>query len=496
MQSNIRRVALFTVAAFIAISFALIYWQVIRAAELVNRPDNPRILERLMRERRGSIYDREGKVLANSEVDASGYIKRTYSELSLAQVVGFFNPIFGSLGLEKSLDKYLSGQYDQNQLKGLERRLLDQPSSGLDTVLSIDLELQKIAVEALAGADGAVVALNPKTGELLALVSNPYYDPNPLVYDLSNGTWATEGKRINGYWEDLRQQPDRPILNRATQGLYAPGSTFKTVTLAAALELGVVKLDAHYTFDMRPPDAEHRSTWHKNQFVSCQNHSQSQLNLVDAYTWSCNVVFSELGLKIGEKQFTDFARGFGLDDKPPWLVETAESRLNRTAGYFSGDERFYALASTAMGQGELTVTPLQMALITSAAANNGVIPKPQILAQVKAGDGKVILSSKPEAWKVAMSAATASQVKEIMVRSAEEGWARAAKVKGIAVAGKTGTAEAGEGEEPHSWFIGFAPADDPQIALAIIVEHGGYGSDVAAPIARAIFEKGLAKSPR
>jgi peptidoglycan glycosyltransferase len=347
---------------------------------------------------------------------------------------------------------------------------------------TIDLALQKVLDNALGQANGAAVALDPKTGAVLALVSHPFFDPNLLI---------TPGEAADTYWEQLKQDTEAPLVNRSTQGLYAPGSTFKTVTLAAALEAGAATPTTQFSYPLQPPDGNHPVSWHENQYVSCENHTQTQFDLNHAYAYSCNVASSELGLKIGPDTYVKFARAFGLESEPPLDIETETSRLFHTKNYFSGDERFYALGSTAMGQGELAVTPLQMALIAAAIANDGVVPAPYLVEEVRDGKGSVLWQKKPQAWLRAISPATARLVAEAMVVGVEDGWAATAKVKGVKVAGKTGSAQVGQTGKPHSWFIGFAPADNPKVAIAVIKEFGGYGSEEVAPVARAAFEAAL-----
>jgi peptidoglycan glycosyltransferase len=358
-------------------------------------------------------------------------------------------------------------------------------------VLTIDLELQKVAEKALGGANGAIVALNPKTGAILAMVSHPSFDPNQLVFDPNVSQWSEEENRIDTYWRSLNADLNAPLLNRATQGLYTPGSTFKTVTLAAALERGIAKPDTRYQFEMKPPDAQHPTAWHANQFTTCQNHAENNLDLVHAYAYSCNVVFSDLGLQIGQRVYQDYAKAFGLGSAPPIEIGATASQLFHTPNYFSGDERFYALASTAFGQGEIAATPLQMALVASGVAADGEIYAPYVVSEVRRKDGTVLERTTPHIWKRAMQPDTARLVRQIMVTSVDVGWASAAKVKGVKVAGKTGSAESGTSNKPHSWFIGFAPADDPVVAIAVLKEFAGYGSAEAAPVAKTIIEAAI-----
>lgn len=464
---------------------ALLYYQVIAAGELTARPDNPRRLAEEARIQRGTIYDRRGSVLVENRLLPEGRSQRVYRYPSLAHVTGFFSPRFGVSGLEAAYNEELRGTTGRDAWAALEARLLKRPAVGNDLVLTIDLDLQQAVEKAMGNSRGAAVVLDPRTGEVLALYSSPYFDPNTLA--------ALEpGPSVDAYWSELSQDPDRPLLDRATQGLYPPGSTFKTVTLAAALEKGLAGLDNRYRFALRPPDAEHRYAWHANQFTSCENHPQTgSFDLRGAYGLSCNVVFSELGLKVGAPALQDYARRFGFEEKPPLEIPAEASRIATTRDYFTGDERFYALASTGFGQGELMVTPLEMSLVAAAAAAGGSIPRPHLVAQVRDREGRNLWQYQPSAWKRAMEPATAALVKEAMVWGGDEGWAKGARPPGVTIGGKTGTAEHGQDGKPHSWFIGFAPAEEPRVAVALVKEMAGASTTEAAPVAKAIFQAAL-----
>jgi len=337
----------------------------------------------------------------------------------------------------------------------------------------------------MGNARGAALVLDPRTGEVLALYSRPYFDPNPLAV-------LDPGPATDTYWSQLNQDADHPLVNRATQGLYPPGSTFKTVTLAASLEAGLAKLDGRYSFTLRPADRDHQYAWHANEFTSCDNHPQTNsFDLRGAYGLSCNIVFSELGLKIGAPVLQDYARRFGFESKPPLEVPVEASRFAATGDYFTGDERFYALASTAFGQGELLATPLQMALVAAAAASGGSIPTPHLVSQVRDRNGQVLSQIQPSVWRRAMAPGTASLVKEAMVWGGDQGWANGAKPQGVSIGGKTGTAENATGNLPHAWFIGFAPADNPRVVVALVKEAAGSSTAEADPVAKAIFQAAL-----
>ncbi len=479
MWSSIRQLGILLLILFLLVSLALPYWQIVQAPELLARADNPRPAEEDRRVERGRILSADGQELARSVRDASGTITRTYTYPPLAATVGYWSGRYGTAGIEAARDDFLRGAAGLTLADTLTRQFLHRPTIGDDVVLTIDLRLQKIADEALGKSNGSVVLLDAHTGAILALVSHPYFDPNRLEAD----------------WGKLKDDPARPLLNRATQGLYTPGSTFKTMTLAAALDTGEVSPTSVFSYTLHAPDGAHHGWWHDNQYhILCENHATNKnpLDLTEIYAYSCNVAFSEIGLKIGPDAYADYARRFGLESSIPLEIPVTPSRLFHTQDYFSGQERFYALASTAFGQGELAVTPLQMALIAAAIANEGLVPQPYLVAQIKDQQGQVVARTSPHVWRTAVTPQTASLAKKIMGASTEWGWARTAQIKGITMGGKTGTAETGDpSKPPHSWFIGFAEGKEATFAIAVIKEFTGYGSEEAAPAAKKVLEAAI-----
>jgi peptidoglycan glycosyltransferase len=479
MSTSIRRLGVLLLGLFVLLSLALPYWQVLRAPEMLARADNPRPAEEERRIERGRILSIDGQELAVSRRGADGVSVRAYSYAPLAATVGYWSGRYGNGGIESARDLDLRGDGRLTSLASLSRRLLHQPVIGDDVVLSIDLRLQKVADDALGKANGAIVVLNASTGAILAQVSHPYIDPNRLEAD----------------WDKIKADPARPLLNRATQGLYTPGSTFKTVTLAAALDSGMLSPSSTFSYTLRAPDAVHKSWWHQSQNgILCANHptNQGQFDLTAAYAWSCNVAFSEIGLQLGPETFSDYARRFGLGSAAPLEIPAAVSELFHTPNYFSGPEQRYALASTAFGQGELAVTPLQMALIAAAVVNEGMIPRPYLVAELRDRQGNVTGRTAPQRWRTAMSPQTANLERSIMSASTEWGWAQTARIPGVSMGGKTGTAETGDpSKPPHSWFIGFAQGKTATYAIAVIKEFTGYGSEEAAPAAKKVLEAAI-----
>jgi peptidoglycan glycosyltransferase len=474
---------------------ALGYWQLVRAPELTARADNPRRLDDRLREVRGRMFDRKGRPIAETEVAADGYVRRRYPVKTLGNVTGFINPAQGLTGLELAYDDYLAGRIGLDPATSFERQLLHRPAVGSDLILTIDLDLQAAAERALATGPqvpGAVAAIDPRTGAIRALVTSPTFDPNRLTFDPTVDDWDAANRAISSYAAELEAAADRPLLNRPLQGLYPPGSTFKTVTLAASIERGLAKPSDRFKFELKNPDRVHRNRWHNNQFVSCQNHNQTEFDLAHAFAYSCNVAFANLGSELTSDPYLAIARSLGMDSPPPAPLPVEASRMASRSDFFTGEERFYAIAATAMGQGEMLVTPIQMALIAAAMTGRGTVPAPYLVEEIRRPDGRVVMRHQPAVWQPGVSSRTAQIVRDIMVTSVSDGWASGARIQNAMVGGKTGTAElGGDNVEPHAWFIGFATAENPVLALALIKERSGLSSAVAAPAAKIIFEAAL-----
>ena len=457
---------------FLAVALVVPYWGWVRAPALTARADNPRRVEVERRWDRGRILDRDGVVLARTRLDSEGIAHREYPYPPLAPVLGYWSIRHGTAGIEQSFDEALHGR-PLSLRDELVYRLLHRPFVGHDVVLTIDLALQRVADEALGDVRGAAVLLDARRGAILALASHPTFDP----------------ERIDAQFEALKADPRAPLLNRATQGRYPPGSTFKTVTLAAALEEGVTNPG-----EMFDDGAE---TLYVEGFpIRCDNNPRgvNRFDLAHAYAYSCNLTFARLGLELGSKRFKEYAARFRIGQEIPLEIPVATSQLANDPLLMPP----VLLASTAFGQGELLVTPLNMALVAAAIANDGAMPRPHLVQRVQTRDGEVLQTTQPEILGVAVSAATAQQVREMMIISVRDGYARRARIDGAVVGGKTGTAQlGGEDVEPHAWFIGFAQRADapdaPVYAVAVIVENGGEGSQVATPIAQRILAAAVSR---
>jgi len=469
MINTINRTAHILTLAFVAVSLGLLYWQFVRAPDLLDRPDNARLVEMEQRIDRGRILAADGTVLAHTEFGPNRSGKRVYTYPPLAPVTGFHSVRYGTAGIEASFNNTLRGLDGPDQWETFWRELLHEPQVGLDVWLTIDMELQRTADRLLGKQTGTILVLDPKTGAVLALASHPTFDPNSL----------------DNEFEQLRTDPASPLINRAIQGRYPPGSIFKTVTLAAALQEGLVT--PADTFE----DGE--AVLYVEGFpIRCNNNPKDKntFDLAHAYGWSCNVTFARLGVKLGVSRYEVYTRRFGLGERIPFELPVTPSQLS-TDSHISQVE----LASAAFGQGEVQVTPLQMALIGTAIANEGRIPQPHLMKEIRTRDGQVVRQAQPSTWRTPINPEVARQVRQIMDISVKDGWAKTASIPGTQVGGKTGTAQlGGEGIKPHAWFLGIAPVDHPRFVVVVLVEHGGEGSVTAAPLARQILQAALTRS--
>ena len=455
-----------------ALAAGLGYWQVVEAQRLTTDPLNPLVLVAARNAPRGTIFDANGNVLART-VGSGDQQLREYPYFVAAPVVGYRSNIFGTAGLERAYDAQLTGLISLRPGDELLRKFHNEIYNPADLHTSLDIELQRLATDLLGSQRGAVVAIEPSTGRVLALASSPTFNPNRVV-DPQDG---------RSYVADLQAREDSPLLNRATQGLYVPGSVFKIVTATAGL--GSAKISPDTTFPDQPE--EYRTGFLVQGFRIHDFPRRVQLDhpldFYEATEVSSNIWYAHAGLQTGAEALQTVSAALGFGQRIPFDLATSPSQINGGDGPLSGFQDNVELANAAYGQGEVLVTPLQMALVASTVANDGLLMKPKLVDEVRATDGSVTALA-PQAWSQVVGPAVANEITTAMQQAVEGRFALAgsAKVPGVPTAGKSGTAELGEGESPHSWFIGFAPADAPRIAVAVIVEGGGAGSQRAVPM--------------
>ena len=487
MDGQIRKLAMAFLLLFGALALNLNYIQVIRADNLANNPANKRLLIQEYDVDRGEIVasDRQ-TVLAMSEAtdDDLKYL-RVYPEGELyGHLTGFYSFIFSRTELEQSYNDYLSGRADELLPQRLVDEILGRDQKGANLVTTLDPDLQRIAAQGLAGREGAVAAINPQTGEVLALVSNPTYDPNPLS--------SHDPQQIRRTYRSLDPDaPDSPLVSRATDTFFPPGSTFKVVTAAAALEDGMSPEDTI----PNPPQFDVPQTEEDlENFGGSQCPGGSEISLASALQVSCNVAFAGLGLELGAEKLVDQAHRFGFSEDIPFDIPFVEGQIPDVEAF---DEDLPAVAQSAIGQRDVATNVLHMALVAGAIGNDGLMMIPRLVSEIRDSKGRVIRQFGPEEFGQPLSPENANTLTQMMVSVVDGGTATAAQISGVSVAGKTGTAQTAEGEPPHAWFISFAPAEDPEIAVAVVVLNGGdlgseaTGGALSAPIAKQVMEAAL-----
>jgi peptidoglycan glycosyltransferase len=472
------RTGVAVIAAFSVLAVGAGWWQVAEAQRLSTAPDNPAVIAVARRALRGGIEDRNGAWLARSRRDANGEALREYRDDALSHVVGYASRRYGTSGLERAYNAELLGLAGADPVRDLIGKFNTAPDRRLGLRLTLDLRLQRAAVRALGTDHGAIVMLDPASGDVLALASTPTFDAS-AVADPATSTATFERLQAD--------DEDRPLLPRATLGRYVPGSVFKIVTGIAALNAGAVEPGT--TFEEQP-GAEADGLLVEGFRVRDGHHPSTAdraLDLAGATEVSCNIWFALAGLRTGGDRLVEQAGRLGFGAAIPFDLPTAVSSVTsgdgREPGGFTDDAE---LASAAFGQGETFVTPLQMAQVAAAVANDGVLMRPRLVSALT-GDAPGARELVVRALARVLSEEDARSLQAAMQQAAEGSLGRqftaGAALPGIPTAGKSGTAELGGRGEPHSWFIGFAPVEDPQVAIAVLVERGGRGGERAAPLA-------------
>ncbi|MGZ8562766.1 MAG: peptidoglycan D,D-transpeptidase FtsI family protein [Candidatus Limnocylindria bacterium] len=507
IATNIRRLSFYLVLAFASVAGTLGWWQVLDAQQLATRPDNPQVIAAHRSLPRGSIFDAQGQLLASSRV-IDGVSTRTYTDPAFTHVIGYASLRYGATAVERGWDDLLTGRTDPNPLRDLLNDILARQPDQHDLTLTVDQRLQDFAAAQLGSNVGAVVAIDPRTGAILAMVSSPTYDAT---------AFAGNPDKAEAAFDAVAGREGNPFLDRGRQGHYVPGSIMKVLTASAALDSGAITPDT--TFPDQPQEEV-------NGFVvsgfTIREHDLGTLKpdlwpLSEALQVSSNIFFAHVGLEVGASRYLDYARRFGFcsplrigSDARGLAVDPSyvSTSSGSGCGPFVDDVE---LASAAFGQARVSVTPLQMALLAATVANGGVVPHPYLVRDLRThaatpggGPTATVLETYGDGGgSRAISTQAAAQIRSAMVdavegplgrRYAGAGAVSRYGVTGVQTAGKTGTAERGAGLAPHSWFIGFVPAQDgsaPTIAIAVVVEGGGTGSGHAAPIGGRVMAEWL-----
>jgi peptidoglycan glycosyltransferase len=469
------RVAAIVFLGYLAVVIGAGWWQLVQAGPLTDDPHDPLRGWVDRNVARGRILDSRGVVVAGNTVRGDGTRVRRYRFPAMASITGYQSALLGTAGLERTYDAQLSGMDGLTAGGGALRKLRDRPVRPVDVRLSVDARFQELAARLLGDRRGAVVAIEPSTGRILALVSSPGFDPSRLADPLS----------ARSYLEQLADDPDSPLLDRATQGRYVPGSVFKLVTATAALGSGAVSPET--TFADQPVESKRGLRIDGARLRDAPRDVQLDhpLDFPEAVEVSSNVWFAHAALEAGPEAMAAAAQRLGIDTAFDIGVPTVAGQVNGGDGPLAGFGSQAELATAGFGQGEVLVTPLHMALVAATIANGGVLMAPTVIDALQDGDGRHISTGSREVGRV-MSPATADEITAAMVQAVEgrfaAPYAGGAKIPGVHTAGKSGTAELAPGQRPHSWFTGFAPATDPRIAIAVVVENGGSGSSAAVPI--------------
>jgi penicillin-binding protein A len=492
LNPQIRRLFFVFAFLFAALVATSTYW-LWRAPELEARQGNPNLIVKQLTIKRGLIYASNGRTVLAARrkrtlKDGRVWWVRRYPQDELtAQVVGYSTLERARTGVEETMNDFLTGS--NANLSTVVDRTLDKlrglTQQGNDVVTTLDVGAQRAAIEQLEGQCGAAVAIEPKTGRVLAMASTPSYDPELVESNFRSI------ERIEAACE-----PAAPLLNRASAGLFIPGSTFKVVTAAAALDSG------RFTPESEFDDPGYCVEYGRRVFNYADQGTPSgygRVTFFQALENSINSVFCNVGKELGAGTILDYAERFGFYDEPP--IELPSEEVRRSGLYADGtlfrprDPNEVDPGRLAFGQERLQVTPLQMALVAAGVANDGVVMEPRVVERIVAPDDAVISRLEPNEWETPIKPRTAAELQAMMRAVVESGTATGAQIPGVSVAGKTGTAETGREGQNDTWFIAFAPVENPRVAVAVALSNqDGTGGATAAPIAKAIMEAVLGRN--
>lgn len=482
MNDPIRRLSVLVLVLFLTLMGSASWVQFVKASELGEDARNVRTLYRQFGSFRGPIIVDGQAIVRSVPVDDPFNYQRTYTDGSLfAPVTGFYSIGAGRSGLEAAQNALLDGSADALFWTRLAELFAGTEQEGASVELTLSAEVQRAAFDALGTNTGAVVVLDPRSGAILAMVSTPSYDPTALAVHSSSESSAA--------YQALLADPSDPLINRAIGGdTYAPGSTFKLIVAATAIKAGYTPDTVIYgPTELSLPLTS--ATIKNYGGASCS--PTDQLTLLEALEISCNTAFAQLAMDLGWDAIAETAEEFG------WS-EGLEIPLPVTASRLPDTPNAPQTAQSGIGQFDVRATPLQMAMVAAAIGNKGTLMEPYLVQQVRDSDLRVIESASPSVLATPMTSSEAAALTVMMQAVVNSGTGTGARIDSVSVAGKTGTAETGLNTSPHTWFVGFAPAENPTVAIAVLVENGGSlgdeatGGSVSAPIAKAVIEAALA----
>lgn len=457
--------------------------QFFQAGNLGDDPRNARTIYASYDTERGPILVDGQPIAVSVPTNDEFKYQRTYPQGPLySAVTGYYTLDQGSSQLEQAMNDYLSGTSNSQFLDYLNRLVTGQNPQGASIETTIDPTVQQAAYDALGDQQGAVIAIEPSTGKILAMVSKPDYDPNALA--------VHDTQQVLDTYDTLLAAGGDPLINKTINDLNPPGSTFKIVTTSAALQNAGLGIDHSEPNLARLPLPGSDSTVSNAGGGTCGGGDTTTIQT--AFVLSCNIPMAELGMEIGEGAIGDMAKAFGFGTDLSVPMDVSQSVYPRGL-----DDAQVALS--AFGQGSDVATPIQIAMLSAAVANGGKLMTPTLVDEIRAPDLSVLQSFEAKEFGTPLTSVTASTLSQLMIEAVESGAATNARIDGVSVAGKTGTAENGEGDPYTLWFTGFAPADNPRVAVAVVVENGGglgqsgSGNQVAAPIAKRVLEAVLSK---
>ncbi|RSX55230.1 penicillin-binding protein [Bifidobacterium dolichotidis] len=486
MNKYLRQIFTSVIVLFVLLGISSSIIMTVRSNNLAHDPRNWRSLLSTLNTDRGSILAADGTIIAKSDPSNDSYkYQRIYTDgLMYAPITGYFSVSqLADRGIEASRDALLTGQSEAMFWQRFLATFTGHANQGASIETSIDPAIQAAAYNMMKDSDGAAVAIEPKTGRILAMVSTPSYDPNALASH-------SNGEASQAYSEFINN-PSNPMLNRTINQLYPPGSTFKTVVAAAALESGEYHLDTQI-----PAGASYTLPGTQTQLTNATPAADGvngMISLEDAIAYSSNTAFAQLGVKLGDDKISDMAKKLGFDE--PITIDGTDATglpMRAVASKFPTKATPDRLALASIGQGDTVATPMQIALVASAIANQGRVMRPSLVDRVRLSDLSVMPDTRPRMMDKAFSDDDAKQLTQAMQAVVTKENTNLA-IPGVPVAAKTGTAQIGESNNAiDGWVMGFAPADDPKIAVAVVVHNVDlYGSFAAGPIMKAMIEEAL-----
>lgn len=510
ISSSIRRLANLFILLFVALSGSLVYWQVVVAQDVTNNDYNGRSCLPENAPIRGRILDRNGVVLAETikdEAGACGY-QRKYHEDSLAGLIGYYaGPTNAITGIEKEFDDYLAGRVEAGTLDNTLNRILHRPPIGYDIYLTIDVRIQQLVDDAYDGPDsqypnGSIVVSDPQTGEVLAMLSRPKFDPNRLVQTLADGDAS--------YYNELANDPSQPLLFRPLYGRYVPGSTYKAVTLMAGLDAGVITLDTPYTEqEAKGPVVIGGTTFDKGNNIPTDSQGNYlrttyPISVDYAFSISNNIIFADIGAnKVGPEKWLEFNKRFYIGEEIPFDLPVTPSQvlfIDPDTGEYSPTLEVNQTAENAFGQGATFMTPFQMSLFDNAAANNGALMRPTLVQKITDHNGQELRSFSPQVLRQVMGQDAAIETRKAMYGMllcglGQFGPDKFWSVGDSAVIGKTGTAEIDGIQSPHGWLLTQGPYNPSrpeaptELTIVSMKENSAGGASVNAPLLEQIYNE-------